>query len=64
MHTQIMRDFMSLRHSDQHRIQRELDITFHQGDGENYEDFVKRVLTAVDNQGKLRQLETLIMEVA
>lgn len=64
MHTQIMRDFMALRHSDQHRIQRELDITFHQGESESYEDFVKRVLTAVDNEGKLRQLETLIMEVA
>jgi len=64
MHKQLMNDFLSLRTGDRMRIQRELDITFHQGMEESDKDFAKRVLTAVDNSGKLRQLEALITEVA
>lgn len=64
MHVQLMNDFMNLRASDRIRIQRELDVTFHQGENESLKDFTKRVLTEVDNQGKLRTLEALMTEVA
>ena len=64
MHVQLMNDFMNLRASERIRIQRELDITFHQGENESLRDFTKRVLTEVDNQGKLRTLEALLTEVA
>lgn len=64
MHVQLMNDFMNLRASERIRIQRELDVTFHQGEKESLRDFAKRVLTEIDNQGKLRTLEALLTEVA
>ena len=64
MQKQLMNDFLNLSPCVRSRIQRELDITFHQGEKESIEDFAKRVLIAVDNQGKIRQLESLLMEVA
>ncbi len=62
MQKQLMNDFLSLRTGDRMRIQRELDITFHQGMEESDKDFAIRVLTAVDNSGKVRALEVLITE--
>ena len=64
MHKQLMNDFLSLRSGDRIRIQQEVGVTFHQGVEESDEDFAFRVLSAVDNSGKVRQLEELIMEVS
>lgn len=64
MNTQLVNDFMNLKPVHRERIQRELNVTFHQGENESLKDFVKRVLTEVDNQGKVRTLEVLIMEVS
>ena len=63
MNTQLVNDFMNLKPVHRERIQRELDVTFHQGEHESLKDFAKRVLTEIDNQGKVRTLEVLIMEV-
>lgn len=64
MNTQLVNDFMNLKPVHRERIQRELNVTFHQGENESLKDFAKRVLTEVDNQGKVRTLEVLIMEVS
>lgn len=64
MNTQLVNDFLNLKPVHRERIQRELNVTFHQGDHESLKDFAKRVLTEVDNQGKVRTLEALLMEVA
>lgn len=64
MNNQIVNDFMNLKPVHRERIQRELNVTFHQGENESLKDFTKRVLTEVDNQGKVRTLEVLIMEVS
>ena len=63
MNNQLVNDFMNLKPLHRERIQRELDVTFHQGEHESLKDFAKRVLTEIDNQGKVRTLEVLIMEV-
>jgi len=61
MHNQqILHDAMALRGADFNRLQHELDVTFKQGVQEATQDFRKRVLTAVEQQGKLRQLEMLL----
>ncbi len=62
MQTQLLNDFMNLSPCVRSRIQRELNITFHQGEHESLKDFTKRILTAVDNEGKIRQLEALVTE--
>ena len=64
MNNQLVNDFMNLKPLHRERIQRELDVTFHQGEHESLKDFAKRVLTEIDNQGKVRTLEVLIMEVS
>lgn len=64
MNTQLVNDFLNLKPVHRERIQRELNVTFHQGENESLKDFVKRILTEVDNQGKVRALEVLIMEVS
>ena len=64
MNTQLANDFMNLKPVHRERIQRELNVTFHQGEHESLKDFAKRVLTEIDNQGKVRTLEVLIMEVS
>ena len=64
MNTQLVNDFLNLKPVHRERIQRELNVTFHQGEHESLKDFAKRVLTEVDNQCKVRTLEVLIMEVS
>lgn len=64
MNTQLVNDFMNLKPVYRERIQRELNVTFHQGENESLKDFTKRVLTEIDNQGKIRTLEILVMEVS
>lgn len=63
MNTQLVNDFLNLKPVHRERIQRELNVTFHQGEHESLRDYAKRILTEVDNQGKVRTLEVLIMEV-
>ena len=62
MNTQLVNDFMNLKPLHRERIQRELDVTFHQGEHESLKDFAKRVLFEVERIGKVRQLEVLITE--
>ena len=64
MNNQLVNDFMNLKSLHRERIQRELNVTFHQGEHESLKDFTKRLLTEVDNQGKIRTLEILLMEVS
>lgn len=63
MQKQLMNDFLNLSLGDRLRIQAEVGVTFHQGEKESCQDFAKRVLTQVDNDGNLRQLEALLVEV-
>jgi len=62
MNTQLVNDFMNLKPVHRERIQRELNVTFHQGENESLKDFVKRVLLEVERVGKVRQLECLLLE--
>lgn len=64
MNTQLVNNFMNLKPVYRERIQRELNVTFHRGENESLKDFTKRVLTEIDNQGKIRTLEILVMEVS
>ena len=60
MHTQLVQDFMALREGERRSIQQALNITFERGSHESNKDFSVRVLTEVDNQGKIRTLEQLL----
>jgi hypothetical protein len=62
MHAQIMKDFMSLPHGTQNRIQQEINVPFQRGNKESDASFAKRFLHEVDNAGKIRLLETLVNE--
>lgn len=62
MNTQLVNDFMNLKPVHRERIQRELDVTFHQGEHESLKDFAKRVLLEIERVGKVRQLECLLLE--
>lgn len=62
MHKQVINDAMNLRSADFHRIQREIGIDYHQGLHESDRDFRVRVLTQAENEGKMRQLESLLTE--
>lgn len=62
MNTQLVNDFMNLKPVHRERIQRELNVTFHQGEHESLRDFVKRVLLEIERVGKVRQLECLLLE--
>ena len=62
MNTQLVNDFMNLKPVHRERIQRELNVTFHQGENESLKDFVKRVLFEIERVGKVRQLECLLSE--
>lgn len=55
MNTQLVNDFMNLKPVHRERIQRELNVTFHQGENESLKDFVKRVLLEIERVGKVRQ---------
>lgn len=62
MNTQLVNDFLNLKPVHRERIQRELNVTFHQGENESLKDFVKRVLLEIERVGKVRQLECLLLE--
>ena len=60
MNRQLAFDFLTLRVSERQAICRKLDITTHQGGGEKNMDYAMRVLSEIDNAGKLRELEALL----
>lgn len=62
MNRQLAFDFLQLRVSERNAVCRQLDIVAHQGGGEKNIDFAMRVLTEVDNAGKIRQLEAMLVE--
>lgn len=62
MNTQLVNDFLNLKPVHRERIQRELNVTFHQGEHESLKDFAKRVLLEIERVGKVRQLECLLLE--
>lgn len=61
MNRDLAHAFFKLRVSDRLRVMREIGITFAQGAGENNLDFATRVLHAVSNDGKVRELETAML---
>jgi hypothetical protein len=49
--------FYNLRVSERTAVMQRVGITFTQGTSETNQDFAKRVLQAVSNDGKVRELE-------
>lgn len=60
MNQQVIYDAMHIRDRDFSRVQDELGVTFQQGHRESLTDFRTRVLTEIDNMGKMRDLEHLL----
>jgi len=60
MNNQLVYDFMSLKEPHRRWVQEEMNVTFHKGLHETDHDFSKRVLTEIENQGKIRTLEVLL----
>lgn len=54
--------FFKLRVSERMRVMKEIGITFAQGLSETNQDFSARVLQAVSNDGKVRELEAAMLE--
>jgi len=54
--------FFKLRVSERIRVMKEIGITFAQGLSETNQDFSARVLQAVSNDGKVRELEAAMLE--
>lgn len=53
--------FFKLRVSERMNVMREIGITFAQGHEESNKDFSARVLQAVSNDGKVRELEAAML---
>ena len=53
--------FFNLRVSERMKVMREVGITFAQGHDESNKDFSARVLQAVSNGGKVRELEAAML---
>jgi len=64
MNKTLVRDFMSLRPSDVTVIQRELAMPLAQYPHESNVIFFKRYLTHVENEGRIRELEQLVVQLA
>lgn len=63
MHKQLISDVINMKPQERRSILMKMGVTFQQGQGESTADYVKRVLTAIDNDGNIRLLEQLISEV-
>lgn len=61
MNRDLAHAFFKLRVSDRLSVMREIGITFAQGAGESNLDFATRVLHAVSNDGKVRELEAAML---
>lgn len=53
--------FFNLRVSERTAVMQRVGITFHQGVGESNKDFSARVLQAISNDGKIRDLEQAML---
>lgn len=62
LNRQVVYDAMHLKVSDFSRVQEELGVTFQRGHHEDETDFRKRVLTEIDREGKMRNLEQLLSQ--
>lgn len=58
MNREIVVSFMKLRPSEKGLVMQDLDVTLSQGLTETNQDHALRVLQAIDNQGKIRELES------
>lgn len=61
MNRDLAHAFFNLRVSERMNVMREVGITFAQGHGESNKDFSARVLQAVSNDGKVRELEQAML---
>lgn len=57
MNRDLAHAFFKLRVSERTTVMQHIGITFAQGCSESHQDFAKRVLQAISNDGKVRDLE-------
>lgn len=61
MNRDLAHAFLKLRVSERTAVMQRIDITFTQGHSESNADFSKRVLQAISNDGKVRELEAAML---
>jgi hypothetical protein len=61
MNRDLAHAFFKLRVSERIEVMKEIGITFAQGGSETNQDFSARVLQAVSNDGKVRELEQAML---
>lgn len=61
MNRDLAHAFFKLRVSERASVMQQINITFSQGISETNQDFAKRVLQAVSNDGKVRELEAAML---
>jgi hypothetical protein len=61
MNRDLAHAFFKLRVSERMEVMKEIGITFAQGGSETNQDFSVRVLQAVSNDGKVRELEAAML---
>jgi hypothetical protein len=62
MNRDLAHAFFKLRVSERTAVMQRIGITFSQGHSETNQDFAKRVLQAISNDGKVRELEQEMMD--
>lgn len=63
MNKSIIQAYMNLRNIQKLAVQRELDIRLSQGISETGTQYATRVLRQIENEGKMRELETIIQQL-
>jgi hypothetical protein len=61
MNRDLAHAFLKLRVSERTTVMQRIGITFTQGTSETNADFSKRVLQAISNDGKVRELEAAML---
>lgn len=61
MNRDLAHAFLKLRVSERTAVMQQIDVTFAQGYAESNADFSKRVLQAISNDGKVRDLEQAML---
>lgn len=61
MNRDLAHAFFKLRVSERTAVMQRVGITFTQGGSETNQDFAKRVLQAISNDGKVRELEAAML---
>ena len=62
MNRDLAHAFFKLRVSERTAVMQRIGITFAQGASETNQDFAKRVLQAISNDGKVRELEQEMLD--